>query len=307
MTRTQLIRAAAVLSAALVVWGVVELLTRGIGDETKVAELTPGVNAQLVESVTIAPAGTGEEAIRIERQGAGWLVNGYAASTEAVDGFLTELAKPLTGELVARSASSHARMGVDSANGRLVSVRQGGATVAALVVSREGRSWETVFARPEQKNEVYLVRGSVASMFGRKLADWRDKRIVAVEPDSIGRVEIERGRSRTVLTRGDSAWSFADGQRADSGAVARLVGEFRALVAQGDAFASPAQGDSIDFSRPERRVTLSARDGRPLAAIVLDSTASGFWVRRDDRETVYWLYSWKANDLTPADSVLQGK
>jgi hypothetical protein len=44
--------------------------------------------------------------------------------------------------------------------------------------------------------------------------------------------------------------------------------------------------------------------GTELAAVAFDSTDGAFWARRDGDDTVYRLYAWKVNDLTPTDSSL---
>ena len=144
-------------------------------------------------------------------------------------------------------------------------------------------------------------------LVSRNVNEWRDKRILVVEPDSIGGIDVERGRIRYTLERRDGVWSLADGSAVDSVRVARLVEAFRTVEAQGEAFATPAQGDSADFTRPERQVRLVGTDGAELAALSFDSTDTGFWVRRDGRETIYLLNRWKVDDLTPTDSAVRRK
>ncbi len=100
-------------------------------------------------------------------------------------------------------------------------------------------------------------------------------------------------------------WAFDDGAAADSAAVREWLDELRDITAQGSAFATPAELDSLDFTRPERRLTLVQTGHDTLAVLLLDSIASGFWAQREAGGPVYRLYTWRVDELTPADSTLR--
>lgn len=302
MTPRQLLHIGIALAVALFLWGLVVIL--GGGRETiEERELLPALSADAVDTIEIAG---GEETVRLTRAADGeWSVNGYAASREAVDELFQAAVDPVRGSLVARSASSHGRMGVDSAAGRRLRVMRGSDTLAHLVVGNQGRQYRTAYARQAGDDHVYQIRGPLGRLVGRTVTDWRDKRIVELSPEQIERVTVERGRRRYTLVRADSVWSFADGTPADSAEVARLLREYRTVSAQASAFATPAQADSADFGRPDRRVTLIAAGSDTLAALVFDSTDAGWWVRHAAGGTVYRLHGWKVDDLTPHDSTLR--
>ena len=302
MTAQQLRRIGIALVVVVGLWGLARIL-RGGGDEIAQSEILRAITAEEVDTVEFAgPADT----VRLVQVTPGtWLVNGYAASPDAIAELFSDLVNGATGELVARSATSHERMGVDDAGGKRLRFVRGDQTLATLLLGQQGRAYRTIYARRAGEDEVYLLEGQLATLANRPVSDWRDKRIVALVPDSIARVVVGRGRAGYTLVRGDSTWTFADGAPTDSAAVAKLLGEFASLTAQGNAFATPAEADSTDFSRPDRRLTLFGERGDTLAALVFDSTASTFWVRHLDGETIYRLYQWKVDDLTPADSTLR--
>jgi hypothetical protein len=302
MTVQQLRRIGIALVVAFGLWGLAQIL-RGGGDEIAQSELLRTITGEEVDTVEFAGAA---DTVRLVQVTPGtWLVNGYTASPDAVAELFTGLAEGATGELVARSASSHERMGVDEVGGRRLRFVRGDQTLATLMLGPQGRAYRTIYARRSGEDEVYLLEGQLATLANRPVSDWRDKRVMAVVPESVARVVVGRGPSSYTLVRGDSSWTFADGAPTDSGAVARLLGEFASLTAQGNAFATPAEADSTDFNRPDRRLTLFGMGGDTLAALVFDSTASTFWVRHLDGETLYRLYQWKVDDLTPVDSTLR--
>ena len=136
----------------------------------------------------------------------------------------------------------------------------------------------------------------------RQLDDWRDKQVAAVDPDSVREVRVQLGRGGYTLRHGDAGWRFASGARADSGAVRRMLEQYRTF--QGGGFPTPAQADSLDFRRPNRRLTLLGRSA-PLAELLFDSTASWWYVRRAAGGAVYRVESWRLDQLFPGDSTLR--
>jgi hypothetical protein len=304
MTAAQLRRVAIALVVAVFLWGIVEILARR-GDTVEEVPLIPAIVGDEVDAVVIRSA---QDTIRLERSGDGtWRVNGFATAPDAVTALLDALGEPTAGELVAQNPSSHERMGVGRSSATHVTVRRGDRVLGEVLMGAQGRSFRSAYMRRPGQDDVYLVEGELVPLVGRDVNEWRDKRIVVVEPDSIGGIDVERGRMRYTLERQDSVWSLAYGGAVDSARVERLVQAFRTVEAQGEAFATPAQADSTDFTRPERRVRLVGTDGTELATLAFDSTETGFWVLRDGRETIYLLNRWKVDDLTPTDSAVRRK
>ena len=117
-------------------------------------------------------------------------------------------------------------------------------------------------------------------------------------------IDIRMNRGGYVLRHGAKGWRFASGARADSGAVRRMLEQYRNLRAGG--FPTPAQEDSITFAPPTRRVTLQGAQ-HPLADLLMDSTSSWWWVRNADGGTIFRLETWRLPQLFPADSTLTAK
>jgi hypothetical protein len=303
MTVRQLQRVGIALVIALFLWGLAEILSGG-GDVIEEAELIRAVSAAEVDTVVFQRTA---DTVRLVRTGDAWMVNGFTAAPDQVAGLFSAIADAVTGELAAQNPASHGRMGVDTAEAKRLRVQAGSRTVADLLIGRQGRAARTVYARRVGDDNVYLLEGALVPLIDRSVSDWRDKRILVVEPDSIARITVDRAGRRYDLVRADSAWTFADGTPTDSAAVTRLLDEVRSLSAQGTGFATPAQADSADFRRPDRRLTLLDAGGQTVATLAFDSTASQFWVLRDGTETVYQLYRWKVEEVTPADSVLRGR
>ncbi len=302
MSSKQLLRIALALGVLLLLWGAVALARRGERGPEGGFSL-PRIDSGAVD--TIAMTEKGDTTVLVRGRGGEWRVNGNAASSDAVRELLAALAdSAIPSELVAQSASSHAALGVDTA-GQRVRIVSGGKTVIDLTAGNRSRDFEGMYLRKTDETAVFEVRGGLPPTIERKQDDWREKRIASVNRDSVTTIEVVRGKRSYALRKQDSTWSFGSGAAADSGAVARLLNDYGNLQASG--FATPAQADSANFAKPDRRIRFLAASGTPLVSLAFDSTASGYWVRHDAGGTVYRIDQWRMDQLTPADSALRRK
>jgi len=300
MSAKQLYRIAIALAVLLILWGLAEML--GTGSDTTTARFDlPKLTAADVDTVKIFRV---TDTLLLVKQAETWSVNGHLASSQAVTDLFNGLKDTMQAELVAQSATSHAQLGVDSATGKRLELIKGGQRLASVVVGNRGPGWQGVYARRPGEGEVYLIHADLGNVVERQLDDWRDKQIAAVEPDSVSEVRVQLRRGGYSLRRGEQGWAFVGGAKADSGEVRRLLEQYRTFSADG--FPTPAQADSLDFRRPDRRITLLGRSA-PLAELVFDSTAAWWYVRRPEGEVVYRLGSWRMSQLIPADSTLRAK
>jgi hypothetical protein len=289
------------LAGLVVLWLGLSFVRRA-GRDSSGSFQFPKVDRNAVDAVVIARA---TDTVRLARQGAGWTVNDLTAGPTLVAQLFDAMADTTAqSELVAESASSHDRLGIDSAKARRLSFRQGDKTVAELLVGSRGGSFESAYVRAPGQNTVYQVKGRIIEYVERAVDDWRNKRIVEVQPDSVATVEVQTGKKSYTLSRSGASWSL-NGGPADSAAVANLLNQFKTLDAAG--FATKGQADSANFATPDKSIRLKASGDRALATLAIDSTAAGFWVRREGDPTVFRIDSWILNQLTPVDSTLRKK
>jgi Domain of unknown function (DUF4340) len=305
MTSKQLARLAMVLGALLLLWGATSLARRGgRGLSSSDRFDLPVVTRDSTDSVIITrPADTTRLVRRDSRR---WTVNGHPASKDAVEELFSSLADSgRRTELVGGRTVSHAGFGVDSAKGARIRMVRRDSTLLDLVQGNRAQGLDGGYFRLTGDSAVYLVSGNMAAALERSSEEWRDHRIGGVTADSVAKIEVSRGKRSYAVSRDGKGWNLAPGGRADSSAVSALLTDYGDLQAAG--FASAAQADSANFTRPEGRVTLLRGDGSPLLRLVFDSTASGFWVRAEGDSTVYRLDTWSVDRLAPADSTLKAK
>jgi len=292
-------RIAIALGVLLLAWAALTVVRRSRWDTAGGLAL-PRVAPSAVDQVAFR---AGLDTIVLVRRGDQWSVNGFPASAGGVQGFLEALGDTtLRSEIVAESPASHSRLGVDSAALRLA-IRSGDTAVVDLRVGNRGPDFEGYYVRPDGAGAVYLLRGRFAEQLGKTLADWREKQVASIVPDSVARVQVLRGRAGWSMTRNGPAWALARGP-ADSAGVARFLAHFNNLRATG--FPEAADLDSIRFEPPDRAVTLYSAGGQPLLALVFDSTSGGaFWARADTGGPIYRLDARATELATPAESTLR--
>ncbi len=287
----------------LLLWGASELFSRG--SDTVTGSLALPVLAPAdVDTIAVVK---GADSIMLAKQSStAWTVNGHRAALDAVNELFQALNDSVHPELVAQDSASFGRLNVDSAAGRWLRLRRGGKPLLQLIVGVRGSEFPSAYLRRPGDRRVYLWRGRLASLMDRATDDWRDKRIAALEPDSIRGVAVARGTDRYALRRAGARW-LLNGAAADSAAIARYVGRLRAIMAAG--FATPPQVDSTGARRPSRRLTLRGAGGTVLLALAFDSTATTFLVRHlaglgGEGATVYRMNLWDVDGLTPASRSL---
>lgn len=303
MTPRNLRLLAVALGVLLLLWGAVAVASRH-GRDTEQRLRLPGITTADGDTVTITGA---RDTVVLARAGTAWRVNGHPTDPQAVGELVTSLGdSTAAGDLVAENASSYAQLGMDSASARRVRVQAHGKTVLDIVTGKPGVVYGTGYLRRATDPAVYLVRSSLPRIAERRVDGWRDKRIAVIPPDSVSKIEVQRGRKRYTLSREGARWTLAPGgAAADSMAVANFLRALADIRAAG--FASAAQADSLKFSPPSRRLRVLGRNGAPRVSLVFDSTAAGLWARADSGGTVWRLEGWGVDQLTPADSTLAAR
>ena len=300
MNPTQLKRVIIVLAVVVVFWLAAEVLGGGY-DDSETAFVLPALTMSDVDKITITrPAGT-NTLVRVGDST--WTVNGWNAAQNQVEGLFDGLTESIEAELVSTGSSVHGRMGIDSIDGIFVTFENDGEELASVVFGKRGGAYNSRYVRLEGQDFVYQFTGQLAGVVDRSESDWRDKAILSVEPDSVGRVVAMRSEGSYTLSRGEDGWLIGSGGATDSAAVHRMLNQYTSLQASG--FATPAQVDSTDFTQPDRTVALFGLEGDTLASLAFDSTSAAYWLKVESDSIIYRILQWKANQMIPVDSTLR--
>jgi len=246
----------------------------------------------------------GADTLTFARTGTDWTVNGLRADAALVHSLVADLADTAApSELVSENAATLTTLGLDSLHAHRIRVLQGGRILADLLVGTRA-DYGTLIVRRPGEDAAYKLTSGLSDLVDKPLDGWRDRTIADVPPDSVAAVDVTRGRTRYSLKKAASRWEMG-GAPADSSAVALLLGRFHMLNADG--FATGATADTIRRARPGRSVRLLDAGGRPLLALHVDSSKTGYFAWRDGDSTVYRMEDWDTAPLTPPDSTLRPK
>ena len=303
MSAQQLKMVAIGLAVLLLLWGGSELFSRG--SDTVTGSLAfPALAPADVDSIVVLHGS--DSVVLVKQSATAWTVNGHRAVAADVTDLLRAFKDTVRPELVAQDASSFARLQVDSATGRWLRVFRGGTPAVQVIAGARGSDYQSTYLRRPGDAHVYLWRGTLAGLAERRADDWRDKRIAALEPDSITALDVERGKDRYTLKRRAVTWTL-NGGATDSAAVHRYLERLKSITAAG--FATPKEVDSTRTLRPKRRLSVRGRRG-VLLSLAFDSAATAFLVRHiggpaGEAATVYRMNTWDVDGVTPASRSLE--
>jgi len=300
MSKTALVRIAVALAVALVAWGALALVHGPVSDRPASLAL-PRIDTARVDAILLAK-GRDTTVLARTTARAAWTANGYRADSGAVASLLGGLADTARqSELVSEGRGMHAQLGVTPDSGTSLRVRAGGKTVLDLLTGKTTRDGSGVYVRMASADPVYALHGALASALHRDANEWRDTRIAAVVPDSVGAIEIRR-KATYVLRRGPNGWQFASGAAVDTSAVSSLLGQYRDFRASG--FAAARSSDSTTGHAAPIHVALQDRHGKAIFGLTMDSAASAVTARADTGGVRFLVSPWQVGELAPPESTL---
>lgn len=268
--------------------------------------LRPLLGGTPAPPVSVRISGTADS-LQLVRDERGWRVNGRPADSAAVADFLEALLDARLGDLAAREAEAHARLGVaeEGAEGRRVTIRTEAGEEAAFHVGRPA-SGGGRFVRRADEPEVYVLPGRVAELLTRAPEALRERRIVALDTAAVREITVRRGREELTLARADGGWRVGDAA-ADTARMRDLLTSLSDLRASG--FPPDSAAAAVDFSEPDAILNVFVVDrddpviGRDLGASLRFVRGAGeedpWLVRRADEAHVFEIPAATARRLLP--------
>ncbi len=300
MNPRQLKWAAAAMVVAVILW-VVSERTAEQPDDRDMRRVLP----EQVEGVDRIVFASLEDTVELRRTATTWTVNGLEIDNMRLATLFAALQDSAGSEVVATSATVHARMGVDG-SGTTFTLFRGDDVVAMVLFGNSGADESSIYARNEGDDLVYRYDGLLTQLVALGVNDWRSRVLMNVPVESLARVEVDRAGITSALTRQGGSWVLSSGAPVDTAKVAMMLSRFQPLEAR--RIASDEHRDAADFSTPERRITLFDAAGVTLAALVYDSlggVGAGFAVRAKGDETVYQV-PWRTLDqIMPPEEELR--
>ena len=146
-----------------------------------------------------------------------------------------------------------------------------------------------------------MKRGSTPNVFAvgewafrsldKDAAALRDKTVLALDGDAVGRVVLERreGTGATLVRGASGGWTLdgVEEAKAKATAIQRFVDDVKDL--KGSAVAAEPPGDVSRFglAAPMLRITLTDKSGKPIGTVLAAKQDAKYYVMRDGGPTVF--------------------
>jgi hypothetical protein len=153
----------------------------------------------------------------------------------------------------------------------------------------------------EQTKSVYVKRGSQPNVFAvgewafrsldKDAAALRDKTVLALEPDRVGRVVLERseGTGATLVRTAAGAWTLdgVDEAKVKGTAIQRFVDDLKDLRGSGIAAEPPGDLARFGLTAPSLRITVTDKDGKPIGTVAAAKHDAKFYAMQEGGPTVF--------------------
>lgn len=289
-------RETAVLLIVLVVLGAIYLITqRPFGSREPRAPsgedlFFPGFVAADVDTLSLKGKGID---VTLARTDKGWMIEDgrtmYAAADKVEDALDMIAALPKT-DVASVVPEKHAVFEVVEGSATRLVARGGGRVLADLLVGKRGPSFLAAYVRAPGDDRVYLSQRGFPSNVVRPADFWRDRQIMSFDPAEATWFAIDSGEGRVAFSRtADGGWRVAEPEErpADAQAVEAALRALSTLSASG--FEDERSPSECGFDDPAAVISVDLSSGALPTLTIGAKDEATYFVRRDDRETIYRL------------------
>jgi hypothetical protein len=274
-------------------------------DTNKQEKVFADVQADKIDQITVKSA-SGDRTT-VQKQGSGWQLAqpvAMAADEAEVSGLASNLSSLEVQRVIDEQASDFKQYGLDPAHVE-VAFKAGGKD-HTLLLGAKTPTGSDMYARVPDKPRVFLVSSYLDATFNKSAFDLRDKTILKIDRDKVGRVEIAAGDRTVTLDKQGADWRVTTpfDARADFSAVEGILGRLNSTPMKSIA-ASDATGKALkEYGLDKPSATIRVTSGSAQAGLAIGKSAGeGVVYARDvSRPLVFTIDSSLADELKkPAD------
>ena len=245
------------------------------------------------ENVNKMAVYSGADSLIFIKENNNWFLQGE--KPQLADGMVMnnvlDAAQSLTvGKVFSENPSLQFSFQVDTVNGTRVEFYDGEQMQSSIIIGKLTQDYTHTYVRRPASNEVYIADGVLTYTFKRKKAQWLDKTIFSIDPETIDNIEILHEKKSYKLWRVDEGWYIAkkpykDSIIADTSTTEVYLNQLCYLKAS-DLINANDSG-KINFDEISLKLGLNAINGSHYEvefAEIKDSTAVRFYCRTADRE-----------------------
>ena len=261
--------------------------------------LFPNFNKESVTKIEITASGETTTLVKENNQ---WLVasmENYPADAEGVKDVLDKVTELKTTGLVSSNPEKQAQFEVDSSGARAKLLDASGNVRAHLFLGKNTPGYLSSYVRAADSNNVYVGKGYLEATFDKGTRTWKDRTIFSFNKGDVTHITIKSEGEEIELEMGaDSEWQMTKPEAfaAKQTELDSLLDSLSALDT--DDFAAEAGNLSeYELDAPKSSVMAKLNDGTRRLLLIGKEESGEYFVKREDKEPVFMLYTYKINQL----------
>lgn len=303
-----------ILAAIFVVLALVVLLFENpFGQseyEKKVETAMPlflNFNEEQVVKIEITATG---ETTTLSKQDGNWVVtsmDNYPADSEGVSELLSKVAEFKNTQRVSNNPEKQSEFEVDITGVEAKLIDANNELLAHLFVGKTTPGFLSSYVRPADSNDVYVAQGYLQSVFDKGTRTWKDRTIFNFNKGIVTQLDII-SPEETVELRLDAegAWQMLKpvAVAAKTTEVDTLLTTFSALDTDDFAEATDELAE-YGLDTPQSTISAGLNDGTTATLHVGKEEEGKLYVKRDDKNTVFRLFTSNVDRLIKKSDTLK--
>ena len=302
MKTKQLLILLGILVVLVVIVGLVENPFAKSEYAKKVEAATPLFPNFNKESVTKIEITASAETTTLVKENNQWLVasmENYPADAEGVEDVLDKVTELKTTGLVSSNPEKQAQFEVDSSGARAKLLDASGNVRAHLFLGKNTPGYLSSYVRAADSNNVYVGKGNLKATFDKGTRTWKDRTIFSFNKGDVTHLTIKSEGEEIELEMGaDSEWQMTKPEAfaAKQTELDSLLDSLSALDTD-DFAAEVGNLSEYELDAPKSSVMAKLNDGTRRLLLIGKEESGEYFVKREDKEPVFMLYTYKINQL----------
>ncbi len=253
-----------------------------------------------------------DETTTLSKQNGNWVVvsmDNYPADSEGVAELLSKVTEFKNTQRVSNNPEKQAEFEVDSTGVEAKLIGANGKMLAHLFVGKTTPGFLSSYVRPADSNDVYVAQGYLQSVFDKGTRTWKDRTIFSFNKGIVTQLNII-SPEETVELRLDAegTWQMIKPvvAVANTTEIDALLTTFSELDTDDFAEARDELGE-YELDAPQSTISAVLNDGTTATLHVGKEEEGKLYVKRDDKDTVFRLFTSNVDRLMKKSDTLKAE
>ena len=262
------------------------------------APLFPGFDKESVAKIEITASG---ETTTLAKENDAWLVasmENYPADAEGVKDVLDKVAELKTTGLVSRNPEKQAQFEVDSSGAEAKLIDGSDKVLAHLFLGKTTPGYLSSYVRAAESNDVYVGKGNLKATFDKGTRTWKNRTIFSFNKGDVTHLTIDSEEEEIAMEMdAEGKWQMTAPEAfpANEPELDALLDSLSDL--ETDEFADANDLSEYELEPPKSSVLAKLNDGSNRLLLIGKEESGKHYVKREDKEPVFMLFTYKINQL----------